>query len=196
MKQVLFSTFMLLLTINFFAQQQDLPEFNLSKSEVEAHLRFLASDELQGRRTGEKGNDVAAAYLAAQLEAYGLAQVEGADGYMQPVTLEETQAVANAKLSWDGNEYLQRKNLMIMRGQADGLEAKAVFANYGWIDEAKGINDYEGLDVKGKIVVTNIGSPDDNSAMGVFTSMSDKRKWAQAQGAIGLIELFQLGKSF
>ncbi|MEM9885238.1 MAG: M28 family peptidase [Bacteroidota bacterium] len=196
MRSILLSIFTLSLLTSLFAQNQQFPEFNLQKSEVEAHLRFLASDELQGRRTGEKGNDVAAAYLAAQLAAYGVKRVAGANGYMQPVALEETQAVENASLTWNKNEFQQRKNLMILNGSANDLEAKAVFAKHGWIDENKGINDYEGLNVKGKIVVTNIGSPEDNSAMGVFTSMSQKRKWAQEQGAIGLIELFQLGKSF
>ena len=49
-----------------------LPEFSLSSAEVEAHTRFLASDELQGRRTGEPGNAVAARYIAEQFRLLGL----------------------------------------------------------------------------------------------------------------------------
>src|SRR5205814_619643 len=48
-----------------------LPEFALSRAEVEAHIRFLASDELQGRKVGEPGNWIAARYIAEQFRQLG-----------------------------------------------------------------------------------------------------------------------------
>ncbi|MEL6942235.1 MAG: M28 family peptidase, partial [Bacteroidota bacterium] len=134
--------------------------------------------------------------LAAQLEAYGVKQVEGADGYMQAVGLKQINPITEAQMTWEENTYGQKEELMILAGNAENLEAKVVFANYGWIDEEAGTNDYEGLDVEGKIVITNIGMPDNNAPMAVFQAMSKKRKWAKEQGAIGMIELFQMGKNF
>ncbi|MEM6698078.1 MAG: M28 family peptidase, partial [Bacteroidota bacterium] len=196
MKYFLILFFSFLMLNNIFSQDAKIPAANLEKSFVEGHMRFLASDELQGRRTGELGNRIAARYLAAQLEAYGVKTVEGADGYMQPVGLKQVNPITEATMTWDDNTYNQKKELMILAGSADNLEAKVVFANYGWIDEEAGKNDYEGLDIEGKIVVTNIGMPDNNQPMAVFQAMNKKRKWAKEQGAIGMIELFQMGKNF
>ena len=49
-----------------------LPEYKLSKNEVEAHIRFIASDEMLGRRTGEITNNVAARYVAENFRLQGL----------------------------------------------------------------------------------------------------------------------------
>ncbi|NEO88700.1 MAG: hypothetical protein F6J87_31405 [Spirulina sp. SIO3F2] len=48
-------------------------------------MKDLSSDALEGRRTGERGNDIAAAYIASLYATYGLEQVDGANGYYQPV---------------------------------------------------------------------------------------------------------------
>lgn len=50
-----------------------------------SHIRFLASDALEGRGTPSKGLDIAADYIAAQFEAIGLEPV-GKDGYFQATT--------------------------------------------------------------------------------------------------------------
>lgn len=39
---------------------------------IRAHVKYLSSDELEGRGTGQKGGDVAADYIAAQFKSYGL----------------------------------------------------------------------------------------------------------------------------
>jgi hypothetical protein len=194
MKYLLTTSLVLLGILFGQAQDKALPEFQLKKQEVEAHMRFLASDELQGRRTGEAGNQIAARYIASHLEAYGIETVEGGDNYLQPVALEEVMPIQEAELEWEDLEFEQGETLMMLSGKGE-IETRAVFVNYGWVDAAEGINDYEGLDVKGKIVVTNIGTPDDNSPTAIFTSMRQKQQWAKENGAVGMIELFQLPKS-
>src|SRR5688572_23859135 len=49
-----------------------------------AHVEFLASDALEGRDTGSEGHRKAAAYVAEQFKAAGLAPA-GTSGYLQPV---------------------------------------------------------------------------------------------------------------
>ena len=39
---------------------------------IEAHLRFLADDELEGRETASRGLRVSENYVAAQFRSYGL----------------------------------------------------------------------------------------------------------------------------
>lgn len=168
------------------------PEFDITKADMEAHLRFLASDALQGRRTGEMGNDIAAAYLASQYATYGLQQVEGANGYYQPVPFEAITPPDAASIEINNETYQQGDNLLMMSGNIKPTKTKAVFANYGWVDEEAGTNDYEGLDVEGKLVFVLPGTPGGKDPLTVFNSMSKKRKLAKEQGAIGLIELYRL----
>src|SRR5437867_3913096 len=54
---------------------------------IRAHLKFLSSDLLEGRGTGQRGGEIAAAYIATQFDLMGL-KPGGADGtYFQKVPL-------------------------------------------------------------------------------------------------------------
>ncbi|MCB0567105.1 MAG: M28 family peptidase [Phaeodactylibacter sp.] len=187
--------FILLAGIPFFAftQNSGAPaEFRLEKSETEAHLRFLASDELQGRRTGEMGNNIAARYIAAQFEAFGLQTAPGLEGYFQPIVFEAVTPPRTASFTLNKTNYTQGDNLLILTGNADNLKTEAVFVNFGWVDKESGHDDYQGLDVKGKIVLSLPGTPDGQDPMSIFNSMKKKQKLAREKGAIALIELYRL----
>lgn len=74
----------------------------VSAESLKAHLSFLASDALEGRKTPSKGLDVAAEYIAAQFRRAGLEPV-GDDGYFQ--TANWRMAARNAaafRLSFSG----------------------------------------------------------------------------------------------
>src|SRR5258705_543253 len=59
----------------------------VSTAAMDAHLKYLADDLLEGRAPATRGGELAARYIAAQFEAIGLAPA-GTDGsYYQPVTL-------------------------------------------------------------------------------------------------------------
>src|SRR5215213_10732558 len=59
----------------------------ITPNAIRAHITFLASDTLEGRETGTRGYDVAAAYVAAQFEALG-AEPAGDDGtYLQQLRM-------------------------------------------------------------------------------------------------------------
>lgn len=181
------------LSTSLTAQSDDRPpEFELSAEALEAHLRFIASDALMGRRTGEPGNDIAAAYLAAQYAAYGLQTPPGQDNYYQRVPFEATTPPQTAMLTIDKSAYTQGEDLLLMTGNLPKTKTKVVFANYGWADEDSGTNDYEDLDVEGKIVIVLPGTPEGKDPNTVFNAMGTKRKLAKENGAIALIELFRL----
>ncbi len=55
---------------------------------IRAHVRYLASDELEGRGTGQRGGDIAAEYIATQFALYGLKPAGENGTYMQKVPLE------------------------------------------------------------------------------------------------------------
>ena len=57
---------------------------SISSDELKTHMQFLASDELEGRDTGEPGLQVAARYLAVQAEALGLQPLDADMDYYSP----------------------------------------------------------------------------------------------------------------
>jgi len=73
--------------ITFKSKHVNFPEDELALSEVESHLRFIASDELMGRKPGTYGADIAARYIAEQFRAAGLQASSGAPDYFQAVHL-------------------------------------------------------------------------------------------------------------
>ncbi len=190
MKNALLVCFLLGSTV--LAAQPALPEFQISKAEVEAHLRFLASDALMGRRTGAAGNNIAAQYLASHLEAYGFKNVPGATKYFQSIPFEAVKPPASAKLTLGKSSFEQGEELMILTGEAASLSTTAVFAGNGWVDAETGHDDYKGLDVAGKIVLVLPGPPDSKDPLAVFQAMGTKRKLAAERGAVALIELYRL----
>lgn len=165
---------------------------SLQQSDVEFPLRFLAADELGGRRTGEMGNDLAARFIAEYFRTHGLQTVEGAEDYYQSIPFNGITPPTTATLTLNEKTYQQGDQLLIMTGTTANIEGKAVFAGYGWVDAETGHNDYEKLNVKDKIVFVLPGTPTASDPATIFRAMGEKRKLAADLGAAAIIELYQL----
>lgn len=86
------------------AVQEPTLEPAVTRREIEAHVRYLASDELGGRFTASKEAAKAAAYLARVLERSGVAPAGDAGTFLQRVPLVRTRASGDVKCTWrDGN---------------------------------------------------------------------------------------------
>src|SRR3954454_16422202 len=59
----------------------------VNPANIRAHVKFLSSDLLEGRGTGQRGGDVAAEYIATQFALYGLKPMGDNGTYMQKVPL-------------------------------------------------------------------------------------------------------------
>ena len=55
---------------------------SVSALESEAHISFLASDEMRGRDTGSPEIDIAANYISTQLRIFGAKPVQGDSNYL------------------------------------------------------------------------------------------------------------------
>jgi hypothetical protein len=128
----------------------------ITHAEIEAHVRTLASDEMEGRGVGTKGLDKAADYIATQFQAAGLSPA-GTDGFMQPFevivgsTLDADQA---QELTIGGETFAVGSQWRPFAFSKSGtVTAPMVFAGYGVRAPDLGYDDYAGLDVKGRIVV-------------------------------------------
>jgi hypothetical protein len=164
-----------------------LPEYTISRADVEAHTYFLASDELMGRRTGEAGNRVAARYIAEQFRLYGLKTPPGQDGYLQTIPFEKIKAASSGTLLVGADTLKLGKELVVMGGNPTNVTGEVVYVGYGLTDGEDG---YKGRDLKGRIVVAQGGSPDAKSPREIFTAAEAKRKLAAEKGVAAIIELY------
>ena len=164
-----------------------LPEYNLTRAEVEAHTRFLASDELQGRRTGDPGNRTAARYIAEQFRQLGLKPAGDVGDYFQQINLEKVKAATSATLILGTDTLRLGKELVVMAGGPTDLSGEVIYVGYGLTD---GDDGYKGRDVKGRILVAQGGSPEAKGPGEIFRASAEKRKLATEKGAAALIELY------
>ena len=156
----------------------------LAQARLAAHIRFLAADELLGRRTGTPGNDVAARYLAEQLRAAGVDTLEGATGYFQPVPFVTTRPPEAATLTL-GDVTLSRGagGLLVLGGGALDAEAPPAFVGHGL--EAGAYADAEGA-----IAVARFGNPSQPGIGSALAASRQKRTLAAEAGAVALVELY------
>jgi hypothetical protein len=163
---------------------------------IRADMRFLADDLLEGRGTGARGYDIAAAFVATRFEALGLAPAGDQGGYFQTVPLRSLrvdESKSSISLLRAGKERsLQLRQDALLSGNAgvadSAVEAAVVFVGYGVTAPEAGYDDYKHVDVKGKIVAYLFGAPNfDSSLKAHYTSSLEKRRNAAAHGAAGLI---------
>lgn len=168
----------------------------VSAPALEAHVRFLASDALEGRMTGTPGYRVAAEYVEAQFRQVGLAPGAG-DGYLQDVPyaaalidgagsgMRVLRQGKSRKLRWK-DEFVAWADPLLERTHA---RAPAVFVGYGVHAPELGHDDYAGVDVKGKMVVVVNGAPKSFPAnpRAYHTSLHAKQLAAADRGAVGFV---------
>ena len=173
-----------------------MPTTDVRAEALRAHMGFLASDLLEGRRTGTRGYDLAAAYVAARFEAAGIGP--GASGsYYQQVPFREgvvDQASTEMVVRRGGEErrlaaredFLPAASLSLERGEG---EAPVVYVGFGVTAPERHYDDYAGLDVGGKIVLIAGGAPTrfPSDERANHSSRRTKRDNAIAHGAAGML---------
>jgi hypothetical protein len=180
MKKITLLVFTVLTSIAINAQTDaEMTASTVSKSNIEGHIYFLASDELKGRETGSPEIDIAASYLANSFRRYKVKPANNGS-YYQDVKLEKTTAATKmfVKLNDESSE-----KLMALSGHNIEYNGDAFYLNYGLTE------DYNNKNVKGKLVIVKAGSEGKTDAMSSFSRRNEKRKLAKEHGAIGLIEL-------
>ncbi|WP_400192479.1 M28 family peptidase [Hymenobacter sp. B81] len=134
----------------------------ITQDDLRRHLTILASDEYEGRETGEKGQKMAADYLARQFRELGLKGPgqDPANSYLQPFSMERSRwATEHMQLQIGGQRYGWLTDFYSSGDSPFAQETtlQPVFVGYG-IEQA-GYSDYAGLDVRGKDLVALLGEP-------------------------------------
>lgn len=124
----------LFIFISFFGFGQNIVSAikeDVTREKVEAHIRFLASDQLLGREAGSPEIDIAAAYIAAYFEANGIKKLPGMDSYLQSVPLYKVSTPEGGTLDIGNISFNVGEDLATDYAQSVDIEAPAVFVGYG-----------------------------------------------------------------
>jgi hypothetical protein len=203
---------------------------------IKGQLDFLASDWTEGRETGEKGMFMAADYIASMFQVYGTApagdietiipkraerqkgkQMQKIRTWFQDFSLikyktspdqafeiitTNSESRTKLTLNYKTDYYMQVPSI------GSGFEGQVVFAGYGLCDPENGYNDYENIDIKGKIVVYLEGYPGHNDSNSIaykkFRKLTEhieslpvynKERIAAGKGAVAIIEIPDEGTS-
>jgi hypothetical protein len=145
-------------------QQSEIP--TISGDAIFAHVSLLADDLYEGREAGTRGYQLAAKYVATQFEVMGL-QPGNNGSYFQTISFstanivggsrELTVAGANGKRSYAALEEFT--STATLAGDEVSITAPLVFVGYGVNAPSIERNDYENVDLEGKIAVVVIGAP-------------------------------------
>jgi Peptidase family M28/PA domain len=170
----------------------------ITPTSLQAEMRYLSDDLLEGRGTATRGHLVAAHYMASQFEALGLQPAGDNNTFFQRVPLRRsmldtsatTLSLTNAGKSQSlvfGKDFVAEPDPM---REISDVDAPVVFAGYGVVAPSQNYDDYKGIDAKGKIVAMLYGAPNfDSSIKAHYSSFTVKAKAAVEHGAVGIMVL-------
>ena len=165
MRKVLIAITIVVFGTAAFAAKIHAPKFDSEK--IRAHVKYLASDELEGRGMNQRGGDLAADYIAAQFKSYGLVPAGENGTYFQQVPMvgvktlpESTFALvpnAGAPLELKAlDDYVTTNE---RQTESADIDAPIVFVGYGISASEYQWDDYEGYDLKGEVALLFVNEP-------------------------------------
>ncbi len=183
----------------------------IKATEMQHKVEYLASDSLEGRMTGSKGIEAAASYISSQFKGIGLQPVGNLKDYKYAF-----EFVANTKVNKEQSKFSitingKRQYLDLfthwlpqsfsMNGKATG---DVVFAGYGIKSADKSAveyNSYNGLDVKGKVVLVFNGTPpylsdDDEKELLRYATSRYKALVARELGAAAIVFVSEIENTY
>jgi len=140
---------------------------SVDPEKVRAHVKYLASDELEGRGMNQKGSDLAAQYIADQFKSYGLKPAGDNGTYFQQVPMVGVQTLPETTFSLVPNsgapvllknldDYVTTNERQTASAEID---APIVFVGFGITAPEYQWDDYKGFDLKGKVALLFVSEP-------------------------------------
>lgn len=178
-----------------------------SVERLRAHIEYLASDKLEGRRTGTAGANLAAEYIAREFSRYGLRRSIGYDTAGMSVLEADSPNRYLQKFPYVSRVELAEHNLLnVNPGKADDMAqfrvgedwmplgfssngnisgAEMVFAGYGISSAELKYDDYSASAARDRVAIIFAGTPDGDNPHGQFARAGEIRFKAAAARAAG-----------
>jgi len=190
---------LLILVPNALAQGN--AQLRVDGERIKSYVEYLSTDEMMCRQSMTPGYQVAAEWVAARYEAWGLEPAGDNGSYFHRVPI-------SRGLTWyDGVPELavNGKPLSLVEGDfsinsastvATAVDAGVVFVGYGISAPGKGLDEYAGANVRGKVVLVLTGSPKDaprsggggSMAPGTRTDPEPQEEWVEESKEITKIQ--------
>ncbi|MBA3579973.1 MAG: M28 family peptidase [Gemmatimonadaceae bacterium] len=171
--------------------------------EIDAHLRFLSSDLLEGRAPATRGGRIAAEYIASQLRLFGVEPGAANGSYFQEFPIEVVGADRSSLTATASGRATSRlrypEDVVVWAGSA-GTRSQAsgelVFVGYGTTAQEFRWDDFKGVDVRGKILLVLVNdAPATTAEPNLFggRAMTYYGRWtykfeeAERRGAAGML---------
>ncbi|MBS3774921.1 MAG: M28 family peptidase [Bacteroidales bacterium] len=199
------------LSLSFFRglsqEYNDSPEIrgmkSISSHELLGYVKEMASEKYGGRLTGTPGYDSSAQWLIRHLKGWGVEGKAPSGGYLQHFDIPYTRVFPGCRvtlhLPQNGGEILKHYDYVsefIPGATSDSgtVQAEVVYAGYGITAPELGYDDYQGIDVEGKILLMEREVPlnpkDDTTLFKKwepYSHHSYKLKNAVRHGAAGML---------
>lgn len=213
MKNFLKLSFIFLI-ISLFSNDLISNDSELRIQELTNHIKYLASDELEGRKPGTEGADKAADYIAAEFQKLGLKPVNGK--YKQSFKVRTGYKVGPAssldfdvivprpglpRENWQRRKQTLQTNIdwtPLSFSDNNTVTGEMAFVGYGISAPDMNYDDYAGIDVTGKIVIIIMNYPGTKGGENKFvpySSLRYKATNAKNKGAAGIIFVKEQGDS-
>lgn len=193
MKKILFSIAFIstLITVN----AQDCKKVDEDAvARIKEDIEYLASDGLEGREAGTKGEQLAVAYLSKRMKKIGLKPL-GTDGYKQAFEFSKNVRFSKeSALSINKPAFTLNDDFYPIKYSANHVEidGRTIWVGYGIDAPEMEYTDYKKQTAayQGKIFIMDISSPDGihpHSAYLKYHDLDSRLDLAKAKGAIGVI---------
>src|SRR5689334_1511225 len=176
---------------------------SITPEEIDAHLRFLSSDLLEGRAPATRGGQIAEQYIASQLQTFGVKPGVGDSSYFQRVPIDVVKAdpkTIKVTASGKANANLRfTDDVVVWPGSAtesSSAHGELVFVGYGAAAPEYKWDDFKGTDVRGKILRGPVNDPPATAsepnlfggkAMTYYGRWTYKYEEAERRGAAGML---------
>ena len=178
---------------------------SITAGQLRQHISTLASDQFEGRFPGTVGEELTVEYLSQTYEKLGLKPGNPDGTWIQKATMTGVTSEYKAQFLTDNERWVMKVGVDIVGNSyqthenVDIKKANLVFCGYGVNAPEYGWNDFEGIDVKGKVIVVLVSDPpvmkngemDDSmfggKAMTYYGRWSYKFEEGLRQGAAGVL---------
>ena len=172
---------------------------NLSIKVFVDHMTVLSGDVMTGRRPGTPGYDAAAAYVVQESRSLGLKPGGLNNTYLQPIAFRRTKVdPTSTAFNVDGSPLTPTDFTLSPRTTSNKIdvEASMIFGGFGISAPDLGYDDFEGIDVKDKLVVVISGAPDHFGSLErtVLSSSASRDAELRERGAAGVV-VVRLGET-